>query len=70
MHDARVALTGRNEIFAEKLYAVRPHILVLNKMDLIDMKKYKFVFFKIFIIFLIIFITLELRLKIFIKVEV
>lgn len=43
MHDARVALSGRNQIFAEKLYAIRPHILVLNKIDLIDMKKYKYI---------------------------
>uniref|UniRef100_A0A915CT27 G domain-containing protein n=1 Tax=Ditylenchus dipsaci TaxID=166011 RepID=A0A915CT27_9BILA len=41
VHDARVALTGRNPGFGAKLYSVRPHILVLNKMDLIDMKKYK-----------------------------
>ena len=44
VHDARIALTGRNPEFYQKLYAIRPHILVMNKMDLIDLKKYKFVF--------------------------
>lgn len=41
VHDARVAITGRNPNFGSKLYAVRPHILILNKMDLIDMERYK-----------------------------
>jgi len=41
VHDARVALTGRNPRFKEQLYSVRPHVLVLNKMDLIDLKKYR-----------------------------
>ncbi|KAK0400623.1 hypothetical protein QR680_015353 [Steinernema hermaphroditum] len=41
VHDARIPLSGRNPEFYQKLYAVRPHILVMNKMDLIDMKKYK-----------------------------
>uniref|UniRef100_A0AC35TJH1 Mitochondrial GTPase 1 n=1 Tax=Rhabditophanes sp. KR3021 TaxID=114890 RepID=A0AC35TJH1_9BILA len=41
VHDARIPITGRNPEFYNKLYAVRNHILVLNKMDLIDMKKYK-----------------------------
>ncbi|KAH7728903.1 Protein Y67D2.4 a [Aphelenchoides avenae] len=41
VHDARIALTGRNPVFDERLYAVRPHILVMNKMDLIDLDKYK-----------------------------
>ncbi|KAL3091731.1 hypothetical protein niasHS_005822 [Heterodera schachtii] len=41
VHDARVALTGRNPSFGAKLYSVRPHILVFNKMDLINMKRYK-----------------------------
>ncbi|KAI1729185.1 50S ribosome-binding GTPase domain-containing protein [Ditylenchus destructor] len=41
VHDARVAITGRNPVFAKQLYAIRPHILVLNKKDLIDLVKYK-----------------------------
>uniref|UniRef100_A0A915PPY1 G domain-containing protein n=1 Tax=Setaria digitata TaxID=48799 RepID=A0A915PPY1_9BILA len=41
VHDARVPITGRNPQFYSSLYAVRPHILVLNKMDLIskDLRK-------------------------------
>ncbi|CAJ0942538.1 unnamed protein product, partial [Mesorhabditis belari] len=41
VHDARIPITGRNPLFFEQLYAVRPHILVMNKMDLIDLTKYK-----------------------------
>uniref|UniRef100_A0A0N5BXC6 Mitochondrial GTPase 1 n=1 Tax=Strongyloides papillosus TaxID=174720 RepID=A0A0N5BXC6_STREA len=41
VHDARIPITGRNKEFYDKLYAIRPHMLVLNKMDLIDLKKYK-----------------------------
>ena len=41
VHDARIPITGRNPQFFKQLYAVRPHILVMNKMDLIDMKKYR-----------------------------
>uniref|UniRef100_A0A1I7YJH0 Mitochondrial GTPase 1 n=1 Tax=Steinernema glaseri TaxID=37863 RepID=A0A1I7YJH0_9BILA len=41
VHDARIPLSGRNPEFYQKLYAIRPHILVINKMDLVDMKKYK-----------------------------
>ncbi|CAG4685898.1 Mitochondrial GTPase 1 [Caenorhabditis elegans] len=41
VHDARIPITGRNQQFFRHLYAIRPHILVLNKCDLIDMKKYK-----------------------------
>jgi hypothetical protein len=40
-HLARVAITGRNPNFGSKLYAIRPHILVLNKKDLVDMERYK-----------------------------
>ncbi|KAI6240698.1 G domain-containing protein [Aphelenchoides fujianensis] len=40
VHDSRIALTGRNPEFQSRLYAIRPHILVLNKVDLIDKKKY------------------------------
>jgi len=41
VHDARIALTGRNPEFYQKFYAIRPHILILNKMDLINLKKYR-----------------------------
>lgn len=41
VHDARIPITARNPLFYSQLYAVRPHILVFNKMDLIDLNKYK-----------------------------
>ncbi|CAD5229558.1 unnamed protein product [Bursaphelenchus okinawaensis] len=41
VHDARVPFTGRNPVFRDRLFTVRPHILVLNKRDLIDMEKYR-----------------------------
>uniref|UniRef100_A0A1I7XCK2 G domain-containing protein n=1 Tax=Heterorhabditis bacteriophora TaxID=37862 RepID=A0A1I7XCK2_HETBA len=41
VHDARIPITGRNPQFFSQLYSVRPHILVMNKMDLINMKKYR-----------------------------
>ena len=34
VHDARIPLSGRNLTFRENLNKSRPHILVLNKMDL------------------------------------
>lgn len=36
IHDARIPFSGRNPLFQETL-DVRPHVLVLNKMDLADM---------------------------------
>ncbi|VDM44654.1 unnamed protein product [Toxocara canis] len=41
VHDARVPLSGRNPQFFSQLYTLRPHILVMNKMDLINMKLYR-----------------------------
>ncbi|XP_046402854.1 mitochondrial GTPase 1 [Ischnura elegans] len=38
VHDARVPITGRNPDFQHKICGVRPHILVLNKKDLIERK--------------------------------
>ncbi|XP_016412394.1 mitochondrial ribosome-associated GTPase 1 [Sinocyclocheilus rhinocerous] len=38
IHDARIPFSGRNPSFQESL-DVRPHILVLNKMDLADTSK-------------------------------
>lgn len=38
VHDARIPFSGRNEQFRNLLYSIRPHILVLNKCDLIDAK--------------------------------
>lgn len=35
VHDARIPLSGRNTTFKETISGVRPHILVLNKEDLI-----------------------------------
>lgn len=36
VHDARIPLSGRNVDFNSTLRGVKPHILVLNKVDLID----------------------------------
>lgn len=36
IHDARIPFSGRNPLFQESL-DVRPHLLVLNKMDLADL---------------------------------
>lgn len=38
IHDARIPFSGRNSSFQESL-DVRPHILILNKMDLADTSK-------------------------------
>lgn len=38
VHDARVPISGRNPNFHHTITAARPHILVLNKMDLVDSK--------------------------------
>ncbi|XP_053307219.1 mitochondrial ribosome-associated GTPase 1 [Spea bombifrons] len=38
VHDARIPLSGRNPIFRESL-GVKPHLLVLNKMDLADLAR-------------------------------
>ncbi|XP_072534418.1 mitochondrial ribosome-associated GTPase 1 [Salminus brasiliensis] len=38
IHDARIPFSGRNPLFQENL-DVRPHLLVLNKMDLTDTSK-------------------------------
>ncbi|GJQ80754.1 hypothetical protein Trydic_g9346 [Trypoxylus dichotomus] len=39
VHDARIALSGRNTDFKRTVSGIKPHILVLNKSDLIP-KKY------------------------------
>uniref|UniRef100_A0A8D2D7J1 Mitochondrial GTPase 1 n=1 Tax=Sciurus vulgaris TaxID=55149 RepID=A0A8D2D7J1_SCIVU len=36
VHDARIPLSGRNPLFRETL-GLKPHLLVLNKMDLADL---------------------------------
>ncbi|XP_043330978.1 mitochondrial ribosome-associated GTPase 1 isoform X1 [Cervus canadensis] len=38
VHDARIPLSGRNPLFQETL-GLKPHLLVLNKMDLADLKE-------------------------------
>ncbi|XP_022354947.1 mitochondrial ribosome-associated GTPase 1 isoform X8 [Enhydra lutris kenyoni] len=38
VHDARIPLSGRNPLFQETL-GLKPHVLVLNKMDLADLKE-------------------------------
>jgi ribosome biogenesis GTPase A len=35
LHDARIPFSGRNPNFADKLVRDKPHILILNKVDLI-----------------------------------
>lgn len=37
VHDARIPLSGRNPDFKYSISGLRPHILVLNKMDLADL---------------------------------
>uniref|UniRef100_A0A4W2IJ02 Polyamine oxidase n=1 Tax=Bos indicus x Bos taurus TaxID=30522 RepID=A0A4W2IJ02_BOBOX len=38
VHDARIPLSGRNPLFQETL-GLKPHLLILNKMDLADLKE-------------------------------
>ncbi|XP_058400339.1 mitochondrial ribosome-associated GTPase 1 isoform X2 [Diceros bicornis minor] len=38
VHDARIPLSGRNPLFQETL-GLKPHLLVLNKMDLADLEE-------------------------------
>ncbi|KAK7073248.1 Mitochondrial GTPase [Halocaridina rubra] len=40
VHDARIPVSGRNPLFENRLLGIKPHLLLLNKMDLID-HKYK-----------------------------
>ncbi|XP_056387199.1 mitochondrial ribosome-associated GTPase 1 isoform X2 [Hyla sarda] len=40
VHDARIPLSGRNPLFKEYL-GIKPHLLVLNKLDLADMSHQK-----------------------------
>jgi len=38
VHDARIPLSGRNSAFKETISGARPHVLVLNKEDLVPKK--------------------------------
>ncbi|EFA06687.1 mitochondrial GTPase 1 [Tribolium castaneum] len=38
VHDARIPISGRNTDFKYTISGIKPHILVLNKVDLIDKK--------------------------------
>ncbi|KAM4592201.1 mitochondrial ribosome-associated GTPase 1 isoform 1-T1 [Odontesthes bonariensis] len=38
IHDARIPFSGRNPVFQDTLH-VKPHLLILNKMDLADLSK-------------------------------
>jgi len=40
VHDARIPMIGRNREFREHLGKVKPHILVLNKIDLADLSRW------------------------------
>ncbi|XP_063290034.1 mitochondrial ribosome-associated GTPase 1 [Pelobates fuscus] len=40
VHDARIPLSGRNPFFQESL-GIKPHLLILNKMDLGDLSQQK-----------------------------
>ncbi|MEE6516963.1 hypothetical protein FKM82_026857 [Ascaphus truei] len=46
VHDARLPLSGRNPMFKESL-GIRPHLLILNKMDLADQTQQKRVLAKL-----------------------
>ena len=37
VHDARIPITGRNPLFKDAMIGPKPHILLLNKIDLADM---------------------------------
>ena len=39
VHDARIPFSGRNPLFDVKLASVRPHLFVLNKVDLADLSR-------------------------------
>ncbi|GAU91144.1 hypothetical protein RvY_03458 [Ramazzottius varieornatus] len=39
VHDARIPFSGRNPLFEDRLASVRPHLFVLNKIDLADMSR-------------------------------
>jgi len=39
VHDARIPLTGRNPLFRQTLLGIKPHILILNKVDLANIKQ-------------------------------
>lgn len=41
VHDARIPLSGRNKHFRDNLGVLKPHILVLNKIDLADLSHEK-----------------------------
>lgn len=41
VHDARIPLIGRNREFREHMGLIKPHILVLNKVDLADLTKWE-----------------------------
>jgi len=41
VHDARIPFSGRNTEFKSTVTGLKPHILVLNKKDLIDQKSYE-----------------------------
>ncbi|KAK6038652.1 hypothetical protein COOONC_23844 [Cooperia oncophora] len=38
-----IPISGRNSTFLKQFCSIRPHVLVMNKMDLINLKKYKFI---------------------------
>ena len=38
VHDARIPLSGRNADFSRRVFAHKPHILVLNKTDLVELE--------------------------------
>ena len=40
VHDSRVPFTGRNPDFAQRIYGIKPHLLIFNKKDLIPDQYY------------------------------
>lgn len=43
VHDARIPISGRNPIFLNEIGQIKPHILVLNKVDLISKNEKEFI---------------------------
>ena len=39
LHDARIPFSGRNPLFFQQMVGIKPHILILNKSDLIRSKE-------------------------------
>ena len=36
VHDSRIPMSGRNATFIHNLSSIKPHVLIMNKIDLMD----------------------------------